>query len=89
MSNLHMSLVARNIMVSVYWVPGVAMVVVRKDTRLEIVVPLLLKEEKVSKFLLVFRRMMLQQRGVSMHSGLEKRSRMMVMMMRVSLFFSF
>ena len=83
MASLHVSLVERNIMVSVYWVPGIAMVVVRKDTRLEIVVPLLLKEEKVSKFLLVFRRMMLQQRGVSMHSGLEEKSRM-VMVLRVS-----
>ena len=31
MSNLHVSLVARNIMVSVYWVSRVAMVVIRKD----------------------------------------------------------
>ena len=33
MSNLHVSLVVRNIMVSVYWVPGVAMVVVRKGIK--------------------------------------------------------
>ena len=33
MSNLDVSLVARNIMVTVYWVSGVTMVVVRKDIR--------------------------------------------------------
>ena len=41
MSNLHVSLVARNINVSGYWVPRVAMVVVRKDTGCEIVQRLL------------------------------------------------
>ena len=33
MSSLHVSLVERNIMLSVYWVPGVAMVVLRKDIK--------------------------------------------------------
>ena len=33
MANLHVSLVARNIMVSFYCIPGVSMVVVRKDIR--------------------------------------------------------
>ena len=33
MSSLRMSLVEIGIMVSVYWVPGVSTVVVRKDTR--------------------------------------------------------
>ena len=33
MANLHVSLVARNIMVSVYWVPGVASVVVKMGTK--------------------------------------------------------
>ena len=37
MSSLHVSLVARNIMVSVYWVPKVSMVEVRRDTRWDIV----------------------------------------------------
>ena len=59
------------------------MVVLRKDTRYEIVLIFLLEEKSVSKLLLVFQRMMLQQRGVSMHSGLEEKSRM-VMVLRVS-----
>ena len=33
MQNLHVSLVAINTMVSVYWVPGFDIVVVRKDIR--------------------------------------------------------
>ena len=37
MASLLVQIVARNIMVSVYWVPGVALVVVRKGTKWEIV----------------------------------------------------
>ena len=37
MASLLVQIVTRSIMVSVYWVPGVVLVVVRKDIRLEIV----------------------------------------------------
>ena len=37
MSSLLVPNVARNIIVSLFWVPGVSLVVVRKDTRGEIV----------------------------------------------------
>ena len=62
------------------------MVVERKETRGKIVLIFLLEVKRVRKLLQVFQRMMLKQRGVSMHSGLEGRSWVMVMMMSVSPF---
>ena len=44
---------------------------------------LLLEKKRIRKLILMFQKKMLQQGGISMHSGLEKRSRMRVMMMLV------
>ena len=46
--------------------------------------PFGLEEERVRKLLLLFKRMMLQIRGVSMHSGLEDQRRMIRIMIIVS-----
>ena len=83
MEKLHVPLLVRNIMVSIYWVPGVALDVENMDTKLENVLTLILEEKRVTKLILVFQRKILQQGGVSMHSLLEERSRIRVMMMLV------
>ena len=55
------------------------MVEVRKDTKLDF--PKFFQEEKrVRNLLQMFQRMMFKQRGVSMHSVLEDRRRIVMMM---------
>ena len=71
MASLFVLLVERGTMGSFYGVPGVSLVVVNRDTKLNIVLL-----EMVSKFLLMFKKLMLQIKCVSMHSGLEDQSRM-------------
>ena len=83
-SNLLLLIVVRNIMVSVYWVRGVSLVVVRNDRRWQIVLWLLPREKRIIKLLLMFWRMILQQRGVSLHFCLQGIRRKRVMTMLVS-----